>query len=310
MESEYAIECTGLEKHYPGFTLGPVDLNVERGTVVGLIGSNGAGKTTLIKLLLGLTFPSEGTIEFTFELSPSTGGLTPLSEMIVSPEGMPDYAKDKIGVVFDTCAFTQLMKVSDVGSLGRAVYGSWDAPLFDELTKSFDLDPKKQIGKLSRGMGMKLSIAFALAHHPELLILDEATAGLDPIARDEILDILRDYMMDESHTILMSSHITSDLEKLADKIVCIDRGTIVFTEQKDAITDMAGIAHLRTAELEGLLADVSAANAILRIMRREYGVDALVADRFAFADSHPGIPVDKATIDEYMNMILKGDAIC
>lgn len=310
MESEYAIECTGLEKSYPGFTLGPVNLNVERGTVVGLVGSNGAGKTTLIKLLLGLTFPNAGTVGFTFELPPSAGDSTPPGEMIVSPETMPDYIKDKIGVVFDTCAFTQLMKVSDVGSLGRAVYETWDAPLFAELTKSFDLDPKKQVGKLSRGMGMKLSIAFALAHYPEILILDEATAGLDPLARDEILDILRDYMLDESHSILMSSHITSDLEKLADKIVCIEAGKIVFNEQKDAITDLAGIAHLRTAQLDELLADASTASALLRTMRREYGIDALVADRFAYADAHPGVPVDKVTIDEYMNMILKGDALC
>lgn len=308
---EYAIECTGLEKSYPGFTLGPLDLNVERGTVVGLVGSNGAGKTTLIKLLLGLTFPNAGTIEFGFGLaSPEADDGKPLGEMIVSPETMPDYMKDRIGVVLDTCAFTQLMKVSDVGKLGRAVYANWDTPLFAELTASFALDPKKQIGRLSRGMGMKLSIAFALAHHPELLILDEATAGLDPLARDEILDILRDYMLDESHSILMSSHITSDLEKLADKIVCIDQGKIAFSEQKEAITDMAGIAHLRSAELEEMLTSTSAADAILRVMRREYGADALVADRFAFTNANPGIPVDKASIDEYMNMILKGDALC
>ena len=308
---EYAIQCAGLEKSYPDFTLGPVNLNVERGTVVGLVGSNGAGKTTLIKLLLGLIFPNAGTIEFTFGLSaPDADGSQPLGEMIVTPETMPDYIKDKIGVVFDTCAFTQLMKVSDVASLGRAVYETWDAPLFAELTKSFDLDSRKQVGKLSRGMGMKLSIAFALAHHPQLLILDEATAGLDPMARDEILDFLRDYMLDERHTILMSSHITSDLEKLADKIVCIDKGKIIFTEQKDVITDMAGIAHLRSAQLEELLSGNPSSDGLLRIMRREYGADALIADRFAFAQAHPAISVDKVTIDEYMNMTLKGDALC
>lgn len=292
---EYAIECTGLEKRYPDFTLGPIDLKVEQGTICGLVGSNGAGKTTLIKLLLGLTFPNAGTV--------SLFGTT-----YSHPENLPDSTKARIGVVLDTCAFTQASKVSDVAQLGRAAYKRWDARMFSELTAQFDLDPKKQVSKLSRGMGMKLSIAFALAHHPELLILDEATAGLDPIARDEMLDILRDYMADEAHTILMSTHITSDLEKIADNVICIDDGQILFDLPKETICDEAGIAHLKSAQLEQLLAEVDSET--LTVIRREFGADVLVSDRFAFAKAHPDIPIDRTTVEDYMNMVLKGGAQC
>lgn len=290
---EYAIECTGLEKSYPDFTLGPIDLKVERGTVTGLIGANGAGKTTLIKLILGLTTPSAGSIAL-------------FGEPIPNPENLSAALKARIGVVLDTCAFAQTMRVNDVAQLGRAAYKRWDDVLFKQLVREFEVDGKKDVSKLSRGMGMKLTIAFALAHHPELLILDEATAGLDPLAREEILDILRDFMLDESHAILMSTHITSDLEKIADEIVCIDDGSMLFSIRKESICDEAGIAHMRSSELESLRASGDV-HAELRILRHEYGIDVLVPDRFAFARSHPDIPVDKATIEDYMNLVLKGE---
>lgn len=290
---DYAIECTGLTKSYPDFVLGPIDLKVERGTVAGLIGSNGAGKTTLIKLLLGLTTPDAGSIAL-------------FGEKVPNPENLPAAVKARIGVVLDACAFAQTMRVNDVAQLGRAAYKRWDDALFKKLVRNFEVDGKRDVSKLSRGMGMKLTIAFALAHRPELLMLDEATAGLDPIARDEILDILRDFMLDESHAILMSTHITSDLEKIADEVVCIDNGNMLFSIRKESICDEAGIAHMRSSELENLLATDDAA-ADLRILRHEYGIDVLVPDRFAFARSHPEIPVDKATIDDYMNLVLKGE---
>lgn len=292
---EYAIECKDLVKRYADFTLGPLALEVERGTVCGLVGSNGAGKTTLIKLLLGLT-------------EPDAGSLSLLGERIADPERLDPAIKQRIGVVLDTCSFTQTSQVRDVAKLGRAAYSNWDDALFTGLTTEFDLAPKKPVDKLSRGMGMKLSIAFALAHHPDLLILDEATAGLDPLARDELLDILRGFMLDERHTILMSTHITSDLEKIADKVICIDAGQIVFVEQKEAISNEAGIAHVRAAELDEVLTSAFFANAAVISAERSFGADVLVPDRFAFSKAFPDIPLDPVSIEEYMSMILRGDA--
>ena len=292
---EYAIQCTGLEKRYPDFTLGPVDLTVEQGTVVGLVGSNGAGKTTLIKLLLGLTSPDAGSISL-------------FDTLIDDPMNLKANIKSRIGVVLDTCAFTQASRVADVAQLGRAAYHNWDESLFAALTKDFGLNSKKPVEKLSRGMGMKLSIAFALAHHPDLLILDEATAGLDPLARDGLLDLLRDFMMDERHAILMSTHITSDLEKIADKVVCIDKGQLVFTERKEALSDEAGIAHVRTAQLEEVLASPLFGGVAPAVAPRSFGADVLVPDRFAFAEAYPDIPLDASTIEDYMSLLLKGDA--
>ena len=156
-------------------------------------------------------------------------------------------------------------------------------------------------------MGMKLMLAFALSHDPELLVLDEATAGLDPMAREEVLDILRDFMKTDDHAILLSTHITNDLEKIADTVACIDDGRIVFDMEKDLITDMAGIGRCRAADYERVLASGRYAPGELRVMRNAYGVDLLVADRFAFAQQFPEIACDKASIEDYMQLVLKGD---
>ena len=143
------------------------------------------------------------------------------------------------------------MKRSGRHRTGR-LRATWDdGPLERASATAFKLTPKKKVSELSRGMGMKLTLAFALAHHPQLLVLDEATAGLDPLARDEVLDILRDFVAEGDRGILMSTHITSDLEKIADEIVCVDNGAIVFSAPKDAITDEAGVARCRAAEVDG-----------------------------------------------------------
>ena len=201
-----------------------------------------------------------------------------------------------------------MSKVADVGTLGHAAYATWDDGRFKSLCDEFGLELRKTVKDLSRGMGMKLTLAFALSHDPELLVLDEATAGLDPMARDEVLDILRRFMEDENHAILISTHITSDLEKIADEVVCIENGRMVFDLPKDAICDEAGIAHCRAADLE-LLADGELVVQGLPMLRRSMGTDVLVPDRFAFARDYPGIPVDRATIEDYMTLALKGEPL-
>lgn len=178
--------------------------------------------------------------------------------------------------------------------------------MFDAYVRRFDIDKKKPIKSLSRGMGMKLQLAFALAHAPELLVLDEVTAGLDPLAREEVLDILREFVTDERHGILMSSHITSDLEKIADYVVCIDGGREVFSCSIDVICDMAGVARCRAAEAEELATCGLFAPGALRVIRNGYSTDALVSDRAALRKRFPDIACERATVEDYMLFMLKG----
>ena len=288
------IEARGLTKHYDGFSLEGVDLAVNEGEVVGFVGQNGAGKSTTIKALLGLirVDGGEGSVLGTpsDELTRASGAAT----------------KERVGVVFDTVSLPGHLRVADVGRIYASAFASWDAHRFSQLTRDLGLDPKKAVKDLSRGMGMKLSLACALAHNPQVLILDEATAGLDPMARDEALERLRDFVAQPGHAILMSSHITSDLERIADRIVCIDAGRIIFDLEKDAITDSAGVARCRVADLERIASSGMVPDSELRYLRHDYGIDVLVPDRFAFAEMFPNIPCDRMTIDDYMSLTLKG----
>lgn len=288
------IEARGLTKHYDGFSLEGVDLVVNEGEVVGFVGQNGAGKSTTIKALLGLirVDGGEGSVLGTpsDELTRASGAAT----------------KERVGVVFDTVSLPGHLRVADVGRIYASAFASWDAHRFSQLTRDLGLDPKKAVKDLSRGMGMKLSLACALAHDPQVLILDEATAGLDPMARDEALERLRDFVTQPGHAILMSSHITSNLERIADRVVCIDAGRIVFDLEKDAITDSAGVARCRVADLERIASSGMVPNSELRYLRHDYGIDVLVPDRFAFAEMFPDIPCDHMTIDDYMSLTLKG----
>lgn len=290
------IQANGLGKRYDDFRLKGIDIRVEAGTVVGLIGSNGAGKTTTIKMLLGILRPDEGDVRV-------------LGCPVGSGSASEGELKQRVGVVLDTCAFPDTSKVKDVATLGRFAYRNWDAHRFSALCERFELVPKKNVKELSRGMGMKLMLAFALSHDPELLILDEATAGLDPMARDEVLDILREFMSVEGHAILLSTHITSDLEKIADEIVCIDDGKLVFDVPKDEICDVAGIAHCRERDLELIGKSAWTDDRRVRKLKSGMSYDVLVPDRFAFAKAFPDIALDSASIDDYMTLTLKGEQL-
>ena len=292
------IKARGLTKSYGGTTvLDSVDITVPAGSIVGFVGANGAGKTCTIRALLGLMPLDSGSVELFGE---------PLGDS-AHDEGIVR-AKRRIGVVLDTYPFIGDLTVKAVGDVVKAAYPTWRACLFEDLLQRFELDPQRKVKDLSRGMGMKLTLAFALSHNPELLVLDEATAGLDPIARDEVLDLLRDFMAEGERGILMSTHITSDLEKIADEVVCVDAGRIVFTAPKDAITDEAGVARCRAADVTAILDAGFFAPGEARILRHDYGCDVLAPDRFAFARAFPDILVDKATIEDYMTLTLKGES--
>ena len=289
------IEAHGLTKHYQDFSLQGVDLTVNEGEIVGFVGQNGAGKSTTIKALLGLT-------------ALDGGGARILGTDVVDLARGTAAArvKEQIGVVFDTVSMPGHLSVADVGRVHARAFGQWSQHVFDQLVREFGLAADKQVKDLSRGMGMKLSLACALSHGARLLVLDEATAGLDPMARDEILDRLRGFVEEPGRAVLMSSHITSDLEKIADRVLCIESGRIVFDLAKDEITDEMGIARCRVADFEAIAASGIIPERELRYRRHDYGIDLLVPDRFAFARQFPNIPVDHMTIDDYMALTLKG----
>ena len=291
---EPLIEARGLTKHYEGFSLQDVSFTVGEGEIVGFVGKNGAGKSTTIKALLGL-----------IELEGGEAAVlgTPSAELSRTAGAA---VKERIGVVFDAVSFPDHLKVADIARIYSRAYVSWDAHAFTRLAAEFELDMKKTVKALSRGMGMKLSLACALSHGAELLILDEATAGLDPMARDEILDLLRAFVEQPGRAVFMSSHITSDLERIADRVLCIDDGRITFDLAKDAITDEMGIARCRVADFERVAASGLIPEAELRYRKHEYGIDLLVPDRFAFNEKFPQVPVDRMTIDDYLTLTLKG----
>ena len=292
--ADVPIKASGLTKHYDGFSLQGVTFAVAEGEVVGFVGKNGAGKSTTIKALLGL-----------IKLDGGTGAVLGHDSATLShPEGAR--IKEQVGVVFDTISMPGHLKVSEVARVYECAFATWDQRAFQSYLGRFELPADKAVKDLSRGMGMKLSLACALSHGAQLLILDEATAGLDPMARDEVLDLLREFVAEPGRAVLMSSHITSDLDKIADRVVCIDAGRIVFDRYKDEICDQMGVARCRVADFEAIAASGIIPERELVYLRHDYGIDVLVPDRFAFAENFPQVPCDRMTIDDYLALTLKG----
>lgn len=279
--SNYAIEIKNLVKKFDGFTLGPIDLSIPKGTIVGYIGQNGAGKSTTIKLLLGLLKIDSGEIKILDYDNPNSIEL-----------------KDKLGVVFDELLVPEEMTLVDLEKFCSRVYSKWDREFFYQLKKKFNLSEKQTIKNYSRGMRMKLSMAVALSHNAEILILDEATSGLDPIVREEILDLLLDFMQEENHTILISSHILSDLEKVADYIAFINDGKVLFVETKDELKENYGICTLSNEEVKNLDEE-----AIIGRRVHSFGQELLVK-RNLIPD---GITLQKPSIEDIMIYFVKGD---
>ena len=273
------------------FSLRNANLSIGSGEIVGLVGANGAGKTTIIRAALGLLKLDSGYAALFGE---------PLAAD--TPDADVRRLRSRVGVVFDTCPYPSEITVSQVETCIKPAFPTWDNACFETLVARFGLEPKKKVKSLSRGMGMKLQLACALSHNADLLILDEATAGLDPLARDELLDELRDYASTGDRGVLLSSHITSDLERIADRVVGIDAGSIIFNIPREQITDMAGIAHCTFDQAQDILACVDGA----RVAKREFSCDVLVPNRFEFAEAFPEVPYDRASIDDYLHFILKG----
>lgn len=273
------------------FSLRNVTFAVEPGQIVGFVGANGAGKTTTIRAALGLIKLDSGEVNLFGQSCDAN-----------APDEQQRRVRSRIGLVLDTCPFPSTLKVAEVEALVGSAYPTWNHDTFTGLIDRFGLAPKAKVKDLSRGMGMKLQLACALSHKAKLLILDEATAGLDPMAREELLDELLAFVADGQHSILFSSHITSDLERAADRVVCIDNGSIVFDMPREDITDRAGIAHCTQAQAVELMACVEGA----RATRHAYSVDVLVPNRREALEAFPEIPCDRISIDDYLRLTLKG----
>lgn len=286
------LELKGVSRRVSDrFSLRDVTLAVEPGQIVGFVGANGAGKTTTIRAALGLIKLDAGEVHLFGQCYGAD-----------APDETQRHLRSRIGLVLDTCPFPSTLKVGQVERLVGPAYPTWSCETFAGFIDRFGLDPKTKVKDLSRGMGMKLQLACALSHNAKLLVLDEATAGLDPMAREELLDELLAFVANGQHSVLLSSHITSDLDRTADRVICIDNGSIVFDLPREDITDRAGIAHCTQAQASELMACVEGA----RAAHHAYSVDVLVPDRRDVLEAFPEIPCDRATIDDYLRLMLKG----
>lgn len=282
------LHIKDLTKHYPGFTLDHVSFDIPKGCIMGLIGENGAGKSTTINVVLGLIHKDEGEVTFWGE------ELNDESSSI----------KENIGVVFDETNFYDTLTVSQIGNISAAAYKQWQPEKFDSYLRKFDLDPVKDVKSLSKGMKMKLTIAVALSHDPKLLILDEATSGLDPVMRDDLLDVFLDFVQDEEHSILMSSHITGDLEKIADYITFIHDGKLLFCKSKDELRYKYGIIRCGAAVFDSVNKDD-----VLAYRKSDYQWDVLVADKEKAQREYKDAIIDSPTLDDILLLYVKGDHI-
>lgn len=284
----YSLEIKNLTKTYPNsdYRLDNVSFAIPRGTIMGFVGENGAGKTTTMNAILNTIKKDSGTIKiFGREMGDKDKEI-----------------REQVGVVFDADNFPELLTPLQLSKVMAGTYTQWDQLFFLETAKRFNLNTRKKIKQFSRGMKIKLALTVALSHRPQLLILDEATSGLDPIVRDEILGVFLEFVEDENHSILMSSHITSDLEKIADYITFIHQGKVLLTENKDVLLYEYGIARCKAEQFQLIdRADMMA------YKKRDYQIDVLVKDRKTFGQKYSGIIVDTGSIDEIMLLLIKGE---
>lgn len=278
-EAGNVIELKNVTKDYGDFKLDDVSFSVPEGTICGFIGQNGAGKTTTIKAILDVICVDMGEITvFGQDIKKDSAGL-----------------RENIGVVFDEMGFHEFLTGKDINIMMKNIYKNWDEAVFFDYLKRFSLPSKKPCGDFSRGMRMKLQIAVALSHNARLLIMDEPTSGLDPIVRNEMLQIFREFVVEEDHTILLSSHITGDLEKLADEVVFINGGRVVLSGNKDEIIEKHGLLKCKKEQLK----DISDSFIVFSEVET-FGVTVLVNDRKTCEKLYPEMVIEPATLETIM----------
>lgn len=276
-----AIEIKDLCKTYPGFSLDHVNLTLPCGCIMGLVGENGAGKSTTIRLILDMIARDSGTITLLGKDNRENIRLL----------------KEDIGVVLDEVGIPACLSPKQVGKIMANTFRNWEQAVYDSLLEKLAVPPEKPFKDFSKGMKMKLGIAIALSHRPKLLILDEATSGLDPVVRDEVLDLFSEFTREESHAVLISSHIVSDLEKICDYIAFLHKGRLLLCEEKDALKEKYGILRCSREELSALPPE-----AVIGRKETAYGVEAIAA-----RDAVPaGLSLSPIDIEELFIFMVKG----
>ena len=282
MESN-AIEIRSLCKHYKGFSLDDLNLDLPYGCVLGLVGENGAGKSTTIRLIMDTLERDGGTV--------SVLGTDNRSKEFLD-------LKEDIGVVLDETFVPEVINAKQMGKIMAGTYKNWDQAVYDGWIRRFELPLDKKFKDYSRGMTMKLGIAAALSHHPRLLLLDEATGGLDPMVREELLEVFADFAAEEGHAVLLSSHIVSDLERICDYIAFLHKGRLVLCEEKDLLLDKYGILKCSREQLANIPEEAIHGRRV-----GTYGVEALVEREFMPRDA----VVDRANLEDIILYMVKGE---
>lgn len=285
---ETVLQINGLTKHYPGFCLDHVSFPVPKGRIVGLIGENGAGKTTTINLILHAIEKESGDI------------------LIFGKDHLrfEKEIKQKIGVVQDECNLPLMFTASDIETVMRRIYKNWDSAYYWDLIEKFHLPHMQSISTFSKGMKVKLNFAITLAHKSKLLILDEATSNLDPLMRDDVLDLLLEFVQDEENGVLFSTHITSDLSKVADYIAFLHEGKLLFYKPKDELIYHYGVVHCG----EKLFQQIDSSNR-LAWRKQDYEYQILVADRDQMSKEYKNCIIDPATLDDIMLLFIRGEKV-
>ena len=273
------LNLSNVIKNYPDFTLDNVSFSVPKGCICGFIGQNGAGKTTTIQLILDIIKKDGGTIEVMGQSMEENGAAL----------------KEEIGVVYDEMAFHEFMTPNEINTMMKHIYKNWQQDTFFEYLKRFSLPRNKRCGAFSRGMRMKLQIAVALSHNAQLLIMDEPTSGLDPIVRNEMLQIFQEFVMDENHTILLSSHITGDLERIADMVVFIDHGKIVLSGNKDEIMETHGLIKCKKEDVESIDKED-----VVSVRKSGFGAEVLVFDKAKCSKKYEKMVMENIALEDIM----------
>lgn len=284
-EYENAIEISHLSKKYDGFALQDISLTVPKGCIMGFIGQNGAGKTTTIRSILNMMPLDSGIIHV----------------LGYDHEKEECKAKEHIGFVFDEMGFHKVLNATDLNKMFRNIYKNWDETAFFQNLERFGLPKKKAVGKFSRGMQMKLQIAVALSHQAKLLIMDEPTSGLDPVVRNEILDIFLEFVQNEEHTILLSSHITSDLERIADYITFIDQGKILLSGERISIIEDHGMIKCKKEEVAKIPSEYIVGKRV-----SQFSVEVLVKEKKRCIQECPEFLMEEVSLDEIMIFYISG----
>lgn len=288
MENILELDCISKEFPQSDFAIEGISFSVPYGAIMGFVGENGAGKTTTIGCIMNTVTKDAGTVKlFGKEMTDDDVAL-----------------RENIGVVYDGDNFPEYLNATQIERIMQGLYSQWDSSLYWEYLNRFDISALQKIKTYSRGMTMKLAICVALSHHPQLLILDEATSGLDPILRDEILDVFLEFVQEDNHSILLSSHITSDLEKIADYITFIHDGKIILTAQKDSLIYDYAVMRCKESQFEKL-----EACDIVAYRKKDFQIDVLVADGKQAARKYKDVIIDHASIDDILLLLVKGERI-